>query len=292
MNGFAARAALVSLWVTIGAMGLVLMGMGGMNIWAAMKIGKAVGIMTGMGSAKPILVVVGLVMFLIGSGITFFCGRRIYSDLTRPIKGASNARAETELTRMLAALAFGIGAAVGGYAIYGKGGAFIKSATHMVTTTQTTAKFISIDEAADSTRYEAAAPEHHGNKVGTYVYYMPDRSRVEVTGLLPRSFDTNPARPGSTFSLTYKGTPPAQFWFGKKSSPGLLFPALLELLILFWMVSAGVTGAYVNLMDDDEREDGYEDGAHYGGAVQRAPSRPQTFGTQSRPRAPGQFGRR
>jgi len=48
----------------------------------------------------------------------------------------------------------------------------------------------------------------------------------------------------------------------------------------------------VNLMDDDEREDGYEDGAHYGGAVQRAPSRPQTFGTQSRPRAPGQFGRR
>ena len=64
MNGFAARAALVSLWITIGSMGLMIMGMGGMNMWAAVKVGKAVGAMSGMGAAKPALIAIGLAMFL------------------------------------------------------------------------------------------------------------------------------------------------------------------------------------------------------------------------------------
>ena len=289
MNGFAARAALVSLWITIGALGAVLMVMGGINIWAAMKIGEAVGAMAGPG--KLVWIAGGLVMFLVGSGITFFCGRRIHSDLTRPMAGASNARAETDIGRMIAVLAFGIGAAVGGYAIYGKGGTYIKSIAHKVTTTTTTAKFISIDELADPAQFLAAAPELHGEKIGTYVYYLPDRTRVEVKGFLPKSFDRD-ARAGRTFIFTYKGNPPTQYWFAKTKSLTVLFPATLELLILFWMVSAGVTGVYVNIMDDDEREDGYgaEDDYGHGGAVTRAP---QVYGgPPSGGGVPGQFGRR
>ena len=204
--------------------------------------------------------------------------------------GASNARAGTEMTRLLAALAFGIGASVGGYAIYGKGGAFIKSATHMAATKSTTAKFVSIDETADPALHEGIGPEHHGKLIGTYIYYMPDRSRVEVKGFLPAQFDTFAPRPGTTFDLTYSGNPPSKFWFRKKDHPAMLLPSLLELLILFWMVSAGVTGVYVNMIDDeDEREDGYGDGAQYGGAVTRTP---QAYGGQASGGVPGQFGRR
>ena len=239
MDNFATRSALVAVWITIGALGLTLFVTGGVNIWGSFVVNEAVGNMMGASAAMGII---GFILLLVGGAITLFSGFRIYRDVTRPMTPGKNARAETPLLRSLAVVAFTMGTAVGGYGLYKLGMPMVKNVTDMITLESTTAKVISLDPIESD----------DGLKSGAFVYYAGNPQQ-KLRGEFKGKFKNLTIKPGYTFDITYNNKTPSDYYLDRRRpNPAYLVPDILGLLIVFWMVAAGITGIRANIGDDED----------------------------------------
>ncbi len=243
MDSFATRSALVAVWVTIGSLGVVSLVTGGLNIYGSTVVRTATGGAYGMSNA---MITSGIVMVLIGMLITGFCGWRIYKDLTRPMAPGKNARAETPLLRFFAILAFSVGTIVGCYGLYKQGVPMMGQVHELITLESTQAKVLTIDSILGE----------NDAKSGTFAYYAGGKLSQRFGGRYENKFPNQHLKPGRTFTITYDKKKPSEYYLDRpRSSPLYLFPEILALLIIFWMVSAGITGVKANMSKFEDGDD-------------------------------------
>jgi len=247
MDNFAARSALVAVWITIGAIGLMLLGTGAAQVFGGFFIKNEVGDFMNMGNA---MFMTAIPLILVGLTITGFCIRRIWHDLRRPMAPGKDARAETPFLRLLAIAAFAAGTVFGGYGLYKRGMPMLDDIKEIVALETTRAKVITID------RVEGEREE----KSGTFAYYVDGDFNQRHEGIYENKFPNQVLKPGRTFSVTYLRSDPAQYFLDRrKPSIGYLLPQLLGQIIIFWMVAAGITGIKANLGDEEDDDDYYDD---------------------------------
>jgi len=244
MDKFATRSALVVLWGALGSIGVIALIIGSLKTLGTFKLKSLASTSSEVQDSFPFLAmsITGLCLGLFGGFIIYFCCRRIYTTITQPMESGKNARAATPTSRALALMIFSAGTIVGAYQISQRIIPIKNLVTNYTMVETTTAKVLSFDD-------DRATGEPRS---GRFIFYTSGQQPKRIEGTFEEKFKKIAVKPGFIFPITYSKNKPQNYYFKKPKGIISLLPLIMESLLFFWILAAGLAGIKSNLNNDDE----------------------------------------
>jgi hypothetical protein len=190
---------------------------------------------------------------ILGGVLVPICaGWRIVQNLIRPLPAITDMRAKTPDMQMLYAVGFSIAAVLSGFTLLAQGPSTARNISAYFLAHDATAKIIKLEN-PNTTQprarglYRLEDARKLSQTKAEYIYYTDQNQPITTTGVLPSSVAWSHPHPGDTFTVTYNPRHPDQHHFGSRPSGIYMVPAILEFVLLLFMLSGGIIGVRQNL---------------------------------------------
>ena len=250
MFGFIIRALQIAFWIGAICVGMVIVWNGVWQVYMAREMPH--NLFGDAGGFRTSLWIMAGLSLVGGTTSIVFSAYRIYRSLTQPLPPITHMRAPTPDKQIFYALAFSLAVVLSGSTLLMRGPTFVRGLSAYALAQDATAKIIKIENPASIPTprhglYKLENADKPSAVTATYIYYTQRNQPITTSGKLPSYLTRSRPHPGDTFDVTYNPRHPAKHHLGARPSGLYMAPAVLEILLLVFMLAGGIIGVRQNL---------------------------------------------